>query len=87
MTDDVEEFMELVGTGRKTVYHFYIVSGGLIDEIRKEEADADADGRTWAIVWSNDIRSTDRRGRIIRRIREEIEDGKANRKDHMITWR
>jgi hypothetical protein len=85
MTDDVEEFMKLVGTGRKPVYHFYIISGGLIDEIRKEN-DCD-DGRTWAIVWSNKFKSISQKGRIIRGIREEIQDGKADRKDHSITWR
>lgn len=80
---DVDEFLEIVGTERKPVYHYYVLSSGMIKEIRKDDH---SDSKTWPIIWSNKIKNREQRINTIKKIREEVDSGKADTEVHNITW-
>lgn len=47
MEDDIDELMELVGTKRIPIYHYYIAKGHVVKTIRYD----DRNGGEWKPIW------------------------------------
>jgi hypothetical protein len=82
--NDLDEFLELVGTEFKPDYHFYVVNTGLIEEIRIDDHSGNG---PWPIVWTYKIINQRERADKLEWIRREIDKGRANKIVHKLSWR
>lgn len=87
MSDDLDEFMEIVGKEKVPHYHFYYFKPEgyppALECIRIDDHEPKADHLSWPVIWTKDAEASQEEiTQNLEKIVAELKEGKAIKFDH-----